>query len=65
VGVGEAIAMGVPIVNLITWAVKRIKARRAARKAGHPLPLDPASVQQGVEDAEDIARQIRDARKGR
>jgi len=59
-GVGEAIAMGVPIVNFCVWVAKRVKARRAARKAGQSPRLDPASVQHAVEDMTDVARQIED-----
>lgn len=64
-GIAEAISMGIPIVNLLVWAGKRIKRRVQARRAGRRMSLDPASVQQGVEDAADIARAIANAAKKR
>jgi hypothetical protein len=35
-------------------------ARRAARRAGHSLKLDPASIQQSAEEAIDLEREIED-----
>lgn len=46
------------VVHLFTWVAGRIRARRAARKAGHAKPVDPACVAKGVKDALDLADEI-------
>jgi hypothetical protein len=56
---GEYVAMGVPVLNFLWWAGKRIAQRVRARRAGRRVPpMDPRAVRAGVERAAELASEV-------